>query len=354
MCSVIGIRHDDRGLMGGSYDFHYHHGLIVSNRRGLHKQALEQNQPVLEWESRYGSVTLDQFGRELPSCGINEAGLAIHMAQQPGKNYPPVPEGQPKLTELQWIQYQLDRHGDVDEVIAALDEAPIEPAYMELHYALCDSNGDMAIIEYVAGERRVIRNPHSHGLVMTNHPVSEELNSRDRSGQVDAPRDSTRRFEELWQQLDDLAKGMMSERSLQSGLPDDAGLNHLAHSLELVRRRFSYWTLMKWLLLRIPPFYTCWNTLFDCTGKRLFVRGLRRASWHQVSVSKLDLAPNAPALGMDLERMIDADLTRKLKPLRREDNARIIRASYRPLGKLISEQEIEALIDYPDLFQSHT
>ena len=49
------------------------------NRRGLKKTAFSTNSG-LQWVSRFGSLTFNQFGFEFPNGGINEAGLVIeHM-----------------------------------------------------------------------------------------------------------------------------------------------------------------------------------------------------------------------------------------------------------------------------------
>jgi hypothetical protein len=349
MCSIIGIRRDGAGLLAGNYDFYYHHGLVITNRRGLLKQALSERPPALEWEARFGSVTLNQFGRELPSCGMNEAGLAVHMAQVQDVRCPPLPAEQVRLSELQWVQYQLDRYASVAEAIAGLDEVPLAPVYIDLHYALCDRHGDMAVVECVDGHWRALPAGHPEGLIMTNHPVATELAWR--SGKGKRPSGvSAKRFQHLWEQFDALSRGNAASAP-EPGLPADPRLSFLAHCLASVRRPMGIGTLLKWLLLRIPPSYTCWRTLYDTARGEIHIRSLRSPAWHCIHIGELDFGPAGPVLGADLEQRPNATGDLQLRPIQRADNARIVRASYRPLGKDgLSEQDMEALIDYPDHF----
>lgn len=355
MCSVIGMQREGSGLLAGSYDFYFHHGLIVTNRRGLLKRGLAKTPPVLEWESRYGSVTLNQFGRELPSCGMNETGLAIHKAQLLGNECPSVLAGRPRLNELQWIQYQLDHHASVEEVIAALDEAPIERGYVDLHYALCDRHGDLAVIESVAGDLRALRPAATTGLVMTNHSVADVLAPGIGNGahalRLPGHGDSGVRYLALQQRLEARERGEAPPLKPEVGLPEDAELYFLAACLAAVRRNFSLWKLLKWHLFRVPPAYTCWNTLFDPRAATLHFRTVRFPAWRRIDLARVDYSPSAPSLCLDLDADLQGDVTQALFPVRRQDNARIIYESYKPLGPRISEDDIEALIDYPDQFE---
>lgn len=94
--------------------------MLYVNQRGLEKtasvrgEATTQNEPQpARWASRYGSVTLAQFGREAPAGGINEAGLVVEglglhevAAQLPQ-------DARPFVSELEWVQRQLDLHATV-------------------------------------------------------------------------------------------------------------------------------------------------------------------------------------------------------------------------------------------------
>jgi len=66
----------DSVLFGNTLDWHVGEGLVVINKRNVTKTALFCANPA-QWTSKYGSVTVNQWGRELPARGMNEAGLVI-------------------------------------------------------------------------------------------------------------------------------------------------------------------------------------------------------------------------------------------------------------------------------------
>jgi penicillin V acylase-like amidase (Ntn superfamily) len=53
-------------IVGRNYDWTVGDGMAVINPRNLKKVAEIQDSLPLTWKARYGSVTFNQFGRELP------------------------------------------------------------------------------------------------------------------------------------------------------------------------------------------------------------------------------------------------------------------------------------------------
>jgi choloylglycine hydrolase len=60
-------------VFGKNYDWDVADGLVIVNKRGVAKTAMTNDNPA-KWTSKYGSVTFNQYGREMPCGGINEAG----------------------------------------------------------------------------------------------------------------------------------------------------------------------------------------------------------------------------------------------------------------------------------------
>ncbi len=77
-------------LAGKNYDWHLDHGLLIVNKRGIAKRALLLNpaEKAAEWVSKYGSVTFNQYGREMPNGGMNEAGLVVETLMLPSTQNP--------------------------------------------------------------------------------------------------------------------------------------------------------------------------------------------------------------------------------------------------------------------------
>ncbi|CAM5385953.1 linear amide C-N hydrolase [Streptomyces avidinii] len=85
--------------------------------------------------------------------------------------------GRPGLQIALWIQYLLDGAATVPQALDLLDTCQLVPVEMHgfratVHVALEDASGDSAIIEYIAGERRV-HHDRSY-TIMTNEPAYDE------------------------------------------------------------------------------------------------------------------------------------------------------------------------------------
>lgn len=105
----------------------------------------------------------------LPFDGMNEHGLAVSMAAIPHAESPYDPE---KLTigEIQVIRLLLDRARDVEEALCILEEYNVRIETPPIHYLLADQSGGSAIVEFVDGEMRVLRDDEPL-QVMTNFIV---------------------------------------------------------------------------------------------------------------------------------------------------------------------------------------
>ncbi len=139
-------------LAGKNYDWHLDHGLLLVNKRGIAKRALLLNpaEKAAEWVSKYGSVTFNQYGREMPNGGMNEAGLTIETLMLPITQNP-APDDRPAVTA--WVQYQLDNSGTVEEVIASDKAIRISQGMpMPIHFFVGDAQGHAAVVEFIGGK----------------------------------------------------------------------------------------------------------------------------------------------------------------------------------------------------------
>ena len=141
------------GLFAGkNLDWNLDYGLLLVNKKGIAKRAilLDPTDKAAEWVSKYGSVTFNQYGREMPNGGINEAGLVVETLMLPNTRNP-APDERPALTA--WVQYQLDNSRTVGEVIASDKAVRISPMMpMPIHFFVCDRAGSAAVVEFLAGK----------------------------------------------------------------------------------------------------------------------------------------------------------------------------------------------------------
>ncbi len=150
-CTTFCLDRDGNLLYGKNYDWNVDDGLVILNKSRVSKTALpdSSSQPG-QWTSKYGSVSFNQYGRELPSGGMNEAGLVIEVMWLNQTEYPTA-DSRPVIGTLQWIQYQLDNFSTVKEVIDSDSRIRVRGT-AKVHYLVCDKRGNCVTIEFIDGK----------------------------------------------------------------------------------------------------------------------------------------------------------------------------------------------------------
>lgn len=150
-CTTFCLKNKGEWVFGRNLDWMVERGIVVVNKRSMSK-ATSPDSGAVEWISKYGSVTFNMYGREMPMGGMNEAGLVVENMWLQETEYP-APDARAGTSVLRWIQYQLDTSATVGDVIASdsrlriggEDGAP-------LHFLLCDRKGGCAVIEFLDGK----------------------------------------------------------------------------------------------------------------------------------------------------------------------------------------------------------
>jgi penicillin V acylase-like amidase (Ntn superfamily) len=177
-CSTFVLQKGNRLLFGRNFDFFTGSGAIVVNPRGLAKTALVfPGENAASWTARYGSVTINQVGREFPMGGMNEAGLVVEIMWHFTAAYP-APDARPGAMELQWIQYLLDTCATVADVAAAVEKVRIMPMGSNLHFHMLDPQGGEAIVEFINGKAQFYSGKDLPVKALTNQTYSECLAAR--------------------------------------------------------------------------------------------------------------------------------------------------------------------------------
>ena len=155
-CTTFRLKNGDAFIFGRNYDWEVESAYIIVNKRNVAKTALLNGPGTpAQWSSKYGSVTFNQYGREFPLGGMNEAGLVIELMELRQGEYP-LADKRPAVVDLQWIQYQLDTATTVRDVISTdrlirIDTQGTNP----IHFLLSDRQGGAAVIEFLSGHMRV-------------------------------------------------------------------------------------------------------------------------------------------------------------------------------------------------------
>ena len=165
------LKNEKTILLGKNFDWTFDKGYIIKNIKNTTKVAYcTHNGTPASWTSKYGSVTFNQNGKEMPYGGMNEKGLVVEMLWLDDTRFN-ISEDKTYLNELEWIQYQLDNFQIVDEVVTHIENLKIYPIKGKIHYILADTNGKSVIIEYLDGKPKIYEKEANTCQAITNNSV---------------------------------------------------------------------------------------------------------------------------------------------------------------------------------------
>lgn len=153
-CSTFVLKSGKNLVFGRNYDWGIGYGYVMVNKRNLIKRSDHSSEPSakpVQWISKYGSITFNQYGKEYPMGGMNEAGLVVEVMWLEETRFPS-PDVRPALDELQWVQYQLDTASSVKEVIASNAAIRISTNSVPIHFLVSDKTGEAVTIEFLDGK----------------------------------------------------------------------------------------------------------------------------------------------------------------------------------------------------------
>jgi penicillin V acylase-like amidase (Ntn superfamily) len=177
-CTTFYLRNGDHFVVGRNFDLSYDKYLIFANRRHVTKTAIQYpgqsfSLPAI-WTSKYGSVTFNMVGSDVPTDGMNETGLLVSSMILSSSVYPDA-EGSPSILTEQLLQYFLDNCSTIDEVIDVCSNLEIHTNFYtpwNLHYLVVDNSGNCAVIEFIEGNITVIRGDDLEKKVLANSTYS--------------------------------------------------------------------------------------------------------------------------------------------------------------------------------------
>ena len=151
-CTIFSLYPNNQHWIGRTFDWTYGHGLVFTNKRHVAKKGLKllPTDISAKWISKFGSVTFNQFGKEFPTGGINEAGLVVEALELKTSIFSES-DNRNSFNELQFIQYLLDSFDSIENISLALKDIRLSPVGSKLHYFVCDVNKCMTI-EFINGQ----------------------------------------------------------------------------------------------------------------------------------------------------------------------------------------------------------
>jgi len=323
-CTSFALR-DTTMIAAKNYDWDLGAGLLVVNQRGVEKSfSVTPDSLAPTWTSRYGSVTFNQYGRDLPQGGINEAGLVVEALWLEGTVYPS-DDARVDADCAQWVQYTLDIAASVDEAVGSLQQVQIV-SRVPLHYFVADRLGHTASVEFLEGNQVVHRDETMPVAVLTNTPYEDALayvvGRRDGTGEEDVRANGSRnRFLR--------AAAMLARTPARSGDPTACAFEVLAAVAD--------------------PTFTQWSIVYDQTNRVIHFRTRETPARRTIRLDALDFSCTAPVAISDIEAAPVAG-TVAWRPYTMAANLALIRRTYDATSFLAGIPEsLRAIVaGYPD------
>ena len=310
-------------LITKSYDWHSTAGLVMVNKAGVKKKAFLVGPGIAaEWTSQYASVTFNQYGREMPNGGMNTAGLVVEVMWLAETKTPAIDE-RPAITELQWIQYQLDNYATLKQVVENAPKIRVSKVYGQVHYMVCERSGRCATFEYLNGALVTNTGPALPAPVLTNHNYRDSvryLKQHKRFGGTNKPKrgpGSLDRFTRAATFVEDY--------------PQKATVTNGFDLLDQVSQGK----------------YSVWNIVYDPNELRVYFRTLDSLSVKSVALKRFDPSCTSPVKTIDINTNRSGDISRYMVDYTLEENRSLVTKVFRQLGGLPSILTL-AITGYPE------
>lgn len=306
-CSVFSFQQKKDVFVGKNFDWDWDHGLIMVNQRGLKKQALisAPNVPA-KWTSKYGSVTFNQVGDGFPYGGMNEKGLTIEVLNLSNAQFPAA-NSLPAVTELQWVQYQLDNYATVKEVVDNINSINTIRSLGSIHYFVCDSQNQCAAIEPLSGKFIVHTKKTLPIAALTNNTYEESIQYAKQFSSQNPPKGtkSLDRFANL--------KYLLS--------------NNLTQQETAVEKSFIYLNNVMSLETNKDDDKTQWQTTYNLTQKKIYFKSARSDKIKSINFNKIDFSCAHKRKILDVNIDSNGDVTNLFSDYTSQDNEKIIQLS---------------------------
>lgn len=278
-CVTFVLKSDNKIVFGWNYEFDAGSGYLITNKRDLLKTSfVPEGETTLTWISKYGSITFNQWGKEFPSGGINEKGLVVVQTMFINTKYPDK-DIRPAISELQWIQYQLDNYSTVQEVIDSDKSLRISNNSIPLHYMICDKSGNVAIIEFINGKMICYKDNQLLFPVLGNDSYDESLTELKKykgfGGSIEVPQNST------------------GPRSGNFIIASDF-LKNYSYKTNIINYSF------KALSQSSEAKRTQWSVVFDISNSNIYFKSLDNKNIKKLSTDSFDYTCNSTLQILDL------------------------------------------------------
>ncbi|MEM7445639.1 MAG: carcinine hydrolase/isopenicillin-N N-acyltransferase family protein [Pseudomonadota bacterium] len=308
-CTTMALGPTHQTLIAYSYDQRTTGvGVAMVNPVGAIRSSL-YDPPRATWRARFGSVTFNQAGQGMPTAGMNSAGLVVTLMWHDEGTYE-AEDDRPRVNELEFIQFLLDRAGSVDEALAFADEVRVD-GMIPIHFFLADAEGATATLAFDTG-RTVVRQGDALPVrALTNASYATLIDGVGEfepfGGDRSLPSSSNRAPTAL---DDSLVRFAHAALAIGDGATPVTTASAFA-ALDTVRTAS-----------------TRWQIVFD-PARRSISYGTT-ASPHQgtIQLTNLDFACRSRPLAIDIKAEVNQAFAGELRPLTEPQNRTIVRETF--------------------------
>jgi choloylglycine hydrolase len=265
---------------GRNFDFMTGLGHVQINLQDQKKMSFGlRTEKTFVWHSKYGSITFNQNGREFPYGGMNEAGLVVEQMMLGETKYPAQDERY-GLTELQWIQYQLDVSATVEDVINSNKIVRVSyESQAPLHFLVSDAKGNCAVIEYINGEFVCYTGSDLKINALTNNTFVSSLDYKAACDAKDTGKIISDRYHSLNRFV--TAANMIAGHNNSSANSVDYAFSVLK---EIAQGKGTQWSIV-----------------YDATGKKIYYKTGANEQMREVNFNQFDFSGTAKKLYIDID-----------------------------------------------------
>jgi len=303
-CSTFLLKKDGHYIFGRNYDWVTGNGMVLVNARGVKKASFSApGSKTISWVSACGSITFNQYGKEFPHGGMNETGLVIELMWLSETAYP-APDERAGMNELQWIQYQLDNHTTVDQVIASDQQIRIDrQGAAPLHYLVADAAGNVATIEFINGKMVVHKNKDLAHPVLTNTVYADALHRfNDQKGQEQSSGDNS---------IDRFATACRMVQHFEETNTRQSGVDYAFQILDKIAQGS----------------FTKWRIVYDITSRKVYFITADGQERRFFAFKDFDFSCNQSTVAFNLATSKSGAIARYFSPLSYNTNKLLIEQS---------------------------
>jgi penicillin V acylase-like amidase (Ntn superfamily) len=343
-CTSFILKNGNSLLLGHNLDWHIGIGLLMTNNRNVEKTALMDSlENPAKWVSKFGSITFNQVGRDLPYGGMNEKGLVVEQMTLDQTEYPGRDSRQ-SISACQWIQYQIDNCSTIQEVISTDKVIRIVDGSSKFHFLICDSSGNSAVIEFSNGKMIVRTNELLPVTALANSPYDVSISAYKTKSNTEFNR-SLYNFCTAASMIDNYSK---------NNVKDD--ISYSFNILKSVAQgHFTKWSIV-YDIKYLKVYFKVFESPTVTKTQILFLKDEGFAKTKIVDLNKIDFSCSSPCLVMDLDLDQEGLVNSYFNKYTTNINKQYISKAFDYFWRLgvpiqISDEELNYLAKYPESFR---